>query len=273
MDETHAFDNDGGVLVGEHVASAIGEHYDNAEIRLSGHNDWADWVVGAFYFDAFGYFHATNYSVVGSAVRAVDTTYEPNSKALYATATVRPFGDRLGVVLGGRYSWDHKFVDYSNYNDVPPHPNSSDIIFQVTPKQKKFNWKAGLNYEVSDDALVYASAATGKPAVGNQQLEPLPGGPPGSTKCSTTPVAAGTGLVCLGRTYYVNQPATIRGFELEYTVNPVDRLLINGSVGWSKFTSPDIKARVVNKRQNNPFWTANAGIQYEILADGIGGSV
>jgi len=343
MDETHAFDNDGGVLVGEHVASAIGEHYDNAEVRLSGKMDFADWVVGAFYFDAFGYFHATNYSAVGSAVRAVDTTYEPNSKAVFANATLHPFDFPLSLTLGGRYSWDHKFVDYSNYNDVPPHPNSSDIIFQVTPRQKKFSWKLGLDYQPTDTILLYASAATGNslpgynarplqpsqvtqfdgnddrayelgakldlfdrrarfnlaafytdfnnrptgiggaealldpntgnPAVGNQQLEPLPGGPAGSTRCSTTPVAAGTGIVCLGRTYYVNQPATIRGAEFEYTLNPIDGLLINGAVGWSKFKSPDILARTVNRRQGNPFWTANAGIQYEIPVPALSGSI
>jgi len=343
MDETHAFDNDGGVLVGEHVASAIGEHYDNAEVRLAGRTGWADWVVGAFYFDAFGYFHATNYSVVGSAVRAVDTTYEPNSKALYANATLHPFDVPLSLVLGGRYSWDHKFVDYTNYNDVPPHPNSSDIIFQVEPRQRKFNWKVGLNYEVTEDVLLYASVATGnslpgynprplqpshivqfdgnddrayemgakldlfdrrarfnlaafytdfnnrptgiggadalidpntgQPAVGNQQLIPLEGGPAGSTRCSPTTVPAGTGIVCLTRTYYVNVPATVRGAELEYTLNPIDRLTINGAVGWSKFKSPDIAARTVNRRQGNPFWTANAGIQYEIPAEVLHGTV
>ncbi len=46
-------------------------------------------------------------------------------------------------------------------------------------------------------------------------------------------------------------------------VTPTRALMINGSVGWSKFWSPDIAARTVNKRQNNPFWTANAGVQYE----------
>ncbi len=342
MDETHSFDNDGGVLVGEHVASAIGEHYDNAEIRLAGHYDWADFVLGAFYFDAFGYFHATNYSVVGSAVRAVDTTYEPNSKAVFANTTLHPFEFPLSIVLGGRYSWDKKHVDYTNYNDVPPHPNSSDIIFQVVPQQDKFTWKVGLNYDVNEHAMVYASVATGnslpgynprplqpshvvqfdgndnlayelgakldlfdrrarfnaavfytdfnnrptgiggadalidpntgQPAVGNQQLIPLEGGPDGSTRCSPTTVPAGTGIVCLTRTYYVNVPATVRGAELEYTIEPIDRLTINGSVGWSKFKSPDIAARTVNRRQFNPFWTANAGIAYEIPAEALQGS-
>jgi iron complex outermembrane receptor protein len=71
----------------------------------------------------------------------------------------------------------------------------------------------------------------------------------------------------------VNVPATVRGFELEYTVNPVEGLLINGSVGWSKFKSPDITVRTVNRRQFNPFWTATAGIQYRAETDALHGSV
>jgi iron complex outermembrane receptor protein len=345
MDENHSFDNDGGPLVIEHVLSNIGEKYTNAEVRLSGNEKWIDWVVGAFYFDGFGYFHATNYSPTGSfSVKTLVTTFAPNSKAGFANATIRPFGDRLGIVLGVRYSKDHKFVDYTNLTDVPPHPNGADTIFQVDPKQKKFSWKAGANYQLADTALVYASVATGnslpgynarplqptqvfqfdgnddrayelgakvdlfdrhvrlnaavfytdfnnrptsiaggseaaldpntgKPVVGNQQLIPLVGGPDGSTACSTTLLPSNTGIVCVGRAYYVNQPATVRGFELEYTVNPIRNLSINGSVGWSKFKSPDIAARTVNRRQGYPYWTANAGVQYQIETPFIGGTV
>jgi len=109
-------------------------------------------------------------------------------------------------------------------------------------------------------------------------LIPLPGGPPGSTQCRSTvqtpaEAAAGPGIVCASRSYWRNQPAKVRGFELEYTLNPIDNLIINGSVGWSKFTSPDIAERTVNRRQGNPFWTANAGIQYRIEAAAIGGSL
>jgi iron complex outermembrane receptor protein len=343
LDETHAFDNDGSPLVAEHVQSWIGEHYDNAELRLSGSQQWIDWVAGLFYFDASGYFHATNYSQPQNSVRAVDTTYEPNSKAVFANATLRPFDDLpLSFVLGGRYSKDHKYVVYSNHSDVQP--SGSDYAFIVDPRQKKFSWKLGLNYDITEDFLAYASVATGNslpgynarplqktqifqtvgndnrsyevgakfdlfdkrvrlnaaafytdwikragtvtgaeplldgttglPVPGNQQLEPLPDGPAGSTRCSATTVPAGTGISCLSRAFPITAPGgNSRGFELEYTVTPVERLLINGSVGWSKFMSPTIKAASVHKRQGNPFWTANAGVQYALMTPGLGGSV
>ncbi len=111
--------------------------------------------------------------------------------------------------------------------------------------------------------------ANNQPVVGNQQLSALPGGPAGSTQCSTQTLPTNTGIVCIGRTYYRNLPASVRGAELEYTINPITPLIINGSVGWSKFWSPDIAARTVNKRQSNPFWTANTGVQYE-FATGTG---
>jgi iron complex outermembrane receptor protein len=79
--------------------------------------------------------------------------------------------------------------------------------------------------------------------------------------------------VCIGRTYYRNLPADVRGAELEYTISPTSALLINGSVGWSKFWSPDIAQRTVNRRQTNPFWTANTGIQYTFRGEALGGPI
>ena len=346
MDETHAFDNDGSPLVAEHVQSAIGERYDNVELRLSGSHQWIDWVAGLFYFDAFGYFHATNYSLPQNSIRAVDTTYEPNSKAVFGNATLRPFSglQNLSFVMGARYSKDHKYVVYSNYSDVPPHPSGSDYTFVVDPGQKKFSWKLGANYEFTDDFMTYASVATGNslpgynarplqktqiyqtvgndnrsyevgakldlldnrlrlngavfytdwikragtiagaeplldgttglPVAGNQQLEPLPGGPPGSTRCAGTTVPAGTGISCLAR----NWPTEVtggdsRGVELEYTATPLPGLMINGSVGWSRFMSPTLKAASVHKRQTNPHWTANSGVQYRIPVEALAGSI
>ena len=65
----------------------------------------------------------------------------------------------------------------------------------------------------------------------------------------------------------------MKGAELEYTVTPTHALMINGSVGWSKFWSPDIAARTVNRRQSNPFWTANAGVQYQFGVPAVAGTV
>jgi iron complex outermembrane recepter protein len=345
IDEVHTFDTDGMPLVVEHVINDIVDKYTHAEVRLSGTSPLVDWVGGLFYFTADGVQHASLIQASSGGQRKLFTTYDPKSRAAFANATIRPFGDKLGILLGARYSDDQKLVNFSNIADITP--SASDIRFIVKPQQEKFSWKAGLNYSMTDDMMVYASAATGnslpgynprplqttqvgqfdgndnvayevgakldlfdrrlrlntaafytdfnnrpttiggaealldqngRPVTGNQVLVPLPGGPEGSTQCratvqTTAEAAAGAGVTCLGRTYYRNLPATVRGFEVEYTVNPADNLLINGSVGWSKFMSPDIKARTVNRRQGNPFWTANMGIQYKLPGTVFGGSL
>jgi iron complex outermembrane receptor protein len=340
LQEVHTFDTDGMPLVVEHVVNDIGNDYLSAEVRLSGKSSMVDWLGGVFYFDAEGTQHASLIQASIGGQRALYTTYDPTSKAVFANATVRPFGEPLSFVVGGRYSKDEKVVHFTNLADTSPSP--SDIRFTVVPRQSKASWKFGVNYQLNDDVLLYTSAASGNSlpgynprplqvtqvgqfdgnddvayevgakldlldqrvrlnaaafytdfknrpttiggaeatldsnlnvVAGNQQLIPLPGGPPGSTQCSTQTLPGNTGIVCIGRSYYRNLPANVRGGELEYTITPTRALMINGSVGRSKFWSPDIAARTVNKRQANPFWTANAGVQYQLAADAIGGTV
>ncbi|WP_404713770.1 TonB-dependent receptor [Sphingomonas sp. MMS24-J13] len=340
MDETHAYDDDGSPLNVVLRANRFVEDYWTAEGRLSGKSSLADWVLGAFYFTADGLQHGSFISPQSAFQRLIDSQFDPTSKAVFGNVTVRPFGDRLGFVGGLRYSDDKKVVRF--YNVLDTSPSASDTVFNITPKQTKLDWKAGVNFQATRHVLFYASAATGnslpgfdprpqqpsqiqqfdgnddiayeigskldlfdrklrlnlaafytdfknwptsisgsealldangKPVPGNRALIPLPDGPPGSTQCSPVLVPAGTGISCLGRTYYVNQPAKIRGVEAEYTFNPIAGLLINGSVGYTKLTAPDISKRAVNQRQNTPFWTANSGIEYGWNIPALGGSV
>ncbi|MET0499747.1 MAG: TonB-dependent receptor [Steroidobacteraceae bacterium] len=340
LQEVHAFDTDGTPLVIEHTVNDIRNDYLTTEVRLSGTSKLMDWVGGAFYFDAQGTQHAAVISPSAGAQRLIYSTFDPTSKAVFANATIRPFGEQFSFVVGGRYSEDKKIVNFTNLVDTSP--SASDIRFLVVPEQEKYSWKLGANYQLNYATLFYASAASGnslpgynprpaqpsqvsqfdgnddvayelgakfdlfdgylrlnsavfytdftnrptsitgaeatlnasnQPVAGNQQLIALPGGPPGSTLCSTQTLPTNTGILCIGRTYYRNQPANVRGVELEYTITPLGAMLINGSVGWSEFRAPDISARTVNKRQNNPAWTANAGVQYEFDTAAIGGTI
>jgi iron complex outermembrane receptor protein len=345
VDSHYTYDTDGIPLLVEHFSSNIYDEYTNAEVRISGKMPWADWVVGAFYFDSYGFNHTINPNAAANTFKVQNTTYEPLSKAVYANGTIRPFGEELSFVLGVRYSDDKKVVHYSNLVDVTP--SAADIIFDVTPADTTISWKAGVNYQPTPNMLFYASAATGyqlpgfvgrplqpsqvqsvdgfrniayeigskldlfdrrvrlnlaafytdigtrptaaaggqeyrtggdnNPLPGAQVLEPLPGGPPGSTRCrdrTADEIAAGVpGFLCVGRSFYYNSPATIKGFELEVQANPFEGLNISGNVGYSKFTDAAIEARTVNTRQGDPFWSLGAGIQYRIPADALGGSV
>jgi iron complex outermembrane recepter protein len=340
LDSTQTYDDDGSPLNLVQRLNTNTESYWTVEPRLSGKSDFVDWVAGAFYFKGDGRQKGLFVSPSGTFQRTIDSTFDPTSKAVFANATIRPFGEKWGFNLGARYSDDKKVVDFVNLVDTTPNP-ASDTVFAITPAQTRVDWKTGVSYQATAQTLLYASAASGNslpgfnsrplqktqiyqldgnediayelgskldlferrlrlnlaafytdfktrpttisgsealldangnPLPGNRTLVPLPGGPPGSTTCGAV-LPANTGVQCTGRTYPINNPADVRGFEAEYTINPIDGLLINGSVGWSKLKAPDISARAVNRRQNNPFWTANAGAQYTFPIAFLRGSV
>ena len=340
LDSTQTYDDDGSPLNLTQRLNTNTESYWTVEPRLSGTSPLLTWVAGAFYFKGDGRQKGLFISPSGTFQRSINSTFDPTSKAVFANATIRPFGERWGFNLGGRYSDDKKVVDFVNLVDTTPNP-ASDTVFAITPAQTRVDWKAGVSYQATDQALIYLSAASGNslpgfnsrplqktqiyqldgnedvayeigskldlfdrrlrlnvaafytdfetrpttisgsealldangnPLPGNRTLVPLPGGPPGSTTCGAV-LPGNTGVQCTGRTYPINNPAEVRGFEAEYTVNPIEGLLVNGSVGWSKLKAPDISARAVNRRQNNPFWTANSGVQYTFPIAGLHGSL
>jgi len=345
LDERHVYQKDGTPLMTEMTTNDVTNEYFTAEVRLSGQMEWIDWIVGAFYFEAEGTQHAVVDQPRTGLIRYLNNTFDPVSKAVYANATLRPFGDNgLSFTGGLRYSDDRKVVSISNL--LEDTPNAGDILFDVTPQAEVVSWKAGVNYEVTPDMLVYASAATGytlpgfnarpqqvsqiaqfdgnkniayelgakldlfdrrlrlnlagfytdfsqRPQTlagqeilldangnnspGNSVVIPLPNGPDGATTCRARTAAEVTanvaGFSCITRSYYINTPAEIYGFEAEASAEPVDNLVLNGSLGYHKFTSPDIEARLINARQAEPFWSANAGIQYTIENAPLDGTI
>lgn len=333
--ERHVYQKDGTPLQTEMTTNDVSNKYLSGEVRLSGRMEWIDWIVGAFYFEADGIQHAVVDQPRTGLIRYLNNTFDPVSKAVYANATVRPFGERLSFTAGLRYSDEKKVVSLSNL--VEDTPNPTDIEFDVTPEAEVLSWKVGVNFEATPDILLYASAATGytlpgfnprpqqptqiaqfdgneniayelgakldlfdrrlrlnvagfytdfskrplaiggqeilldaqgNPTPGNQVLVPLPDGPEGSTTCRPrTPQEIADnvpGFSCIIRNFYKNTPAEILGFEAEATAEPIDGLLFNAAVGYHDFSSPDVDNRAVNPRQAEPFWTANAGVQYTI---------
>src|SRR5690606_1735173 len=116
LDETHIYQKDGTPLMTEMTTNVVTNKYYTGEVRLSGQHEWIDWVAGAFYFEADGFQHAVVDQPRTGLIRYLNNSFEPVSKALYANATVRPFGYDSGLsVTGGlRYSDDKKVVSLSN---------------------------------------------------------------------------------------------------------------------------------------------------------------
>lgn len=346
---TFAYDVDGSPVALENNRNDVEQTDFSGEFRVSGQMDWVDWVVGLFYYEGSGNQKFSGSSPYNGTLRYQNNFYDPVSKAAFVNATFRPI-DKLGITLGGRYSDEKKPIRFfsildgtnaasTEFVDLP----GGGVVFDLDIADKRFDWKAGLDYEVADDILLYTSASTGYrlPGFNSRPLQPsqavqydgdetlayelgvkseffnrrlrvnaaafytdyktrpqsisgqeyridengnrIPGtqievdsgAGPGVTTCVDAP--AGTnGYQCIGRAFFVNTPGKVKGFELEFDARPVVGLSLNGSLGYSKFTAPDLKARpagVTHRLFRIPQWTASAGIQYQLDVDALGGSL
>jgi len=140
------------------------------EARLANQTDRLTWVAGAYYFDedvdADQFFdQASNATLIQSAL-------ETTSYALFGQATWS-LTDTFRLTGGLRYTQDNKKQDtYAESRPfvgfVPPGPPDfipiiitiptiaeSDVDFEET------TWKAGIEWDLGLDSLLYASVATG----------------------------------------------------------------------------------------------------------------
>lgn len=157
IDSLFSFDVDGSPIALENTRNNTGEDYWSGEVRLAGRTGTLDWVGGLFYYDGEGFVHTTLVSEISNLQRYQNHRYRPESKAAYVNLTWHPL-EKVGVTLGGRYSDDKNVVNYSNLQDAVP---AGNIVFDVTPQDSRFDWKAGVDYKLFEDTMVYASAATG----------------------------------------------------------------------------------------------------------------
>jgi iron complex outermembrane receptor protein len=282
-------------------------NWSTAEVRLSGRAfDKVDWTTGLFYYDStaanrqavsfppilWGVFR----NVVGLPPAVAASIIDaPNNVSVNAQNiadskseaafihTVTDLTDKLSMTLGVRYSKDTKDVAFDNSFFVGP----------INLDDDHFDWRAGLDYKVSEDVMIYGSAATGyRPGAYNPrpftaaQAQPVDGEemtayelgvkadlfekrlrvnaalfysdydkrivPIGGTECvpplvdPSTPGAIidSNGNVCLATTsltsYQQLRGAKIQGAELEVNWRPVDALSIDGTYGYTDWSSPDI---------------------------------
>jgi iron complex outermembrane receptor protein len=356
MDMEFGAASDGTPLNDSIIYHLYDEDHITGELRLTGQHDWLDWVAGVFYYKGDALHLGQPQGVRAGTQRFQTDTYEPESIAGYGNVVVRPF-DGLSLTGGLRYSDDQKGVDFNSIGDgTPPGqtqfvPGGVSTLFDITIATKRWDWKAGVDYELSPEILVYASAGSGyrlpgfnarpsqpgqegqtagealisyevgakadlfdrrvrlnvaafqmdfteRPAgfsgqeaqltndlqgfvAGNSTV--VPDGPEGtafadafSTCRAYNPavdgprnVSAGIGVSCVARAFsYALAEGRIRGFEGEAELEPIDGLLINGSVGYNQFKAPDL-----DRRTSVPDWTASGGIQYAVEDERLHGSI
>jgi iron complex outermembrane receptor protein len=143
-------------------------NYWSGEFRLTGQHGWLDWVAGVFYYDGKAIENGHPQNVRNGTQQFHDVFYYPQAKAAYLNATVRPpWIDGLSLTGGLRRSTDEKLVDYSAQFDASAPgstvfvPSSSSTFFELPIKNTRWDWKLGADYQISNGAMIYASAATG----------------------------------------------------------------------------------------------------------------
>jgi iron complex outermembrane recepter protein len=134
-----------------------------------------------------------------------------SSKAAYAQATYN-FTPSVRLTLGGRYTDDSKFrIGHTVYQQTLTfNPAAGDTRFQNSADisniaHTKFTWRAGLDADIGERGLAYASVATGYKAGGFND---------GCTAGTTTQGEACNQARSFGNLYY--QPETLTAYEIGY---------------------------------------------------------
>lgn len=153
-----------------------------AELRFSGRAfDRLDWTLGGFYYE--GKFKTAQTvsipafifsGVYGGAIAGGATVEEAEAAGAFVIDNVARFlvnglnitesentsafahgvfdlTDRLSLTAGLRYSTDDKADDFDN----------NIVVTTLDASDSRTDWKAGIDFKLTDDALIYASAATG----------------------------------------------------------------------------------------------------------------
>jgi iron complex outermembrane receptor protein len=161
---------------GTPLADSIIHHRDktwnwSGEARLTGQYSFLDFSLGVFYYKGNADEYARPQNTRLGTQQFQTVFYDPKAKAAYLNVTLRPFtaGALAGLSFNGgiRRSDDKKFVDYAALQDgsTPGSPTftaaSNSTVFVLPIANKRWDWKLGADYKLTDDILVYGSVATG----------------------------------------------------------------------------------------------------------------
>ncbi len=117
------------------------------ELRYaSGPESVVDWVVGTYFYDQQNLAQA----FIGREGTLSLTT---ESSAVFGQVTA-PISDRTRVIAGARNSWDDKTFHYSH-----PPPNLADTGGTGQDSNSDFDWKVGLEHDLTDTSMLYLTAS------------------------------------------------------------------------------------------------------------------
>lgn len=123
-----------------------------AELRFSGDaGGRLNWTAGAYYFDSGSH--------IGGAVDyvlshwTVNDQIDDSNKSIFAHFAY-DLTDRLRLTTGARYSENEKVFAFD-------HPGLLTVPEPAVGSEDRIDWKLAVDYQITDDLMVYASASTG----------------------------------------------------------------------------------------------------------------
>jgi iron complex outermembrane receptor protein len=143
------------------------------EFRLNGTAGPFDYTLGAYYLDQNSHYEARvtlNYALI-DFLHGPDPT-PADTKAVFAHANWH-ITDALSISGGVRYSEEFKSYTHHRHNpdgsDIIPGPPGSQYNWRLAGiegltaefEDDRTDWRLAAGYNITDDSLLYASAATG----------------------------------------------------------------------------------------------------------------
>jgi len=136
----------GGMPWGSFTTTIEGRYSNKSDSKVK-------WVGGLYWSDTDE--PLTPNSVTGRNNDLPDSSKSYGTMAAFAQMTY-PFADTLRVILGARYSNDEKGYFNPTFElQNPPRPIEETYTFNY------FDWKAGIEYDLSNDAMGYFTLSTG----------------------------------------------------------------------------------------------------------------
>lgn len=134
------------------------------ELRLDGETDSMQWITGLYYLDIENKFHGD------FKFPAFGPGFVPRFEATNSTKTISAFGqvdyflaDTITLTVGARWTKDDKDIDYLFVEDATPGSGflNDGQPHQIARVDKEWSGKVQLDWQASDDLLLYAGVSRG----------------------------------------------------------------------------------------------------------------
>lgn len=310
-DSVNDLDNDASPAVILHAATRIDQNQFSQEFQFLGDalDGSVNWLVGAFYLSEDINFLAPveiSFVYIDNSAEVENTSYAAFSQVNWA------INDQWSITPGIRYTYEEKKNDtviFTTGPDIPnpvsPPPGTVLLVDDASEIFEEFTPSLSLNYQWTEDLLVYASYSQGFKSGGFSQRIAFPReSSPSFDPETVTSYELGfkwtsddSRLRINAATYFADyedlqvvvfnqiEPinenagqAEIKGFEVELTALMGSHFTFTTAVGYTdaeytEIEDPRTMLTLDNKLAYTPEWTANASLVYDTPIDGLNGDL